>query len=267
MNEAQRVYRRMALFDLPFEVKIGLNLSFYRTFAIPGIAGLLARTGEITRRPDKRAMDTGLLMYELIDSGPTSDRGRQVIRMLNAMHRRWPIAADDYTYVLATFIVPTCRWIDTYGWRSTTAEEREAITAFYWEVGRLMGIRRRPRSYEEAEAILDDYEAAHMHPSPEGTALMAATAGVLADRLPRPVRRLAPRLTSLMIDDRLCDALGLTRPGRRARLAFRVAMAARALVVRRRARRTEPIFKPGRSGSSVYPEGYQLSDLGVDAKH
>lgn len=255
----------MAFYDLPFEVKVGLNLSFYRTFAIPRIAQLLARTGEIERRPEKRAMDTGLLMYELIDSGPRSERGRQVIRMLNAMHRRWPIAEEDYAYVLATFIVPTCRWIDAYGWRDTTAEEREAITAFYREVGRLMGIRRLPVSYQEAEAILDGYEAEHLRASPEGTALMTATAGVLADRLPRPARRFGSFLTALMLDDPLCDALGVGRPGKLGRLAFRWCMLLRGVVVRGRPRRQEPSFSPGRSGSSVYPDGYQLGDLGVDS--
>jgi hypothetical protein len=41
-----------------------------------GTADLLVHAGEIQRRPLKRSMDTGLLMYELIDSGPESDRGR-----------------------------------------------------------------------------------------------------------------------------------------------------------------------------------------------
>lgn len=263
LTRAHQLYRRLALYDMPFEVKIGLNLSYYRTFATPRIASLLARTGEIERQPMKRSIDTGLLMYELIDSGPTSERGRQVIRMLNRMHHRWPIEDADYAYVLATFIVPTCRWIDTFGWRRTTAEEREGITTFYRRVGRLMGIRRLPESYMDAEEILDSYEAANLRRSPEGVALMASTADVFAALLPARARRLAPRLLGLMLDDRLCGVLDVQRPSPLTRRLFRVAMAVRALIVRLKPRRDQPFFLSGRTGSSLYPGGWELSDLGV----
>ena len=37
--------------------------------------------------------------------------------MLNHMHRSLAIGGDEYSYVLATFIVPPLRWADQFGWR------------------------------------------------------------------------------------------------------------------------------------------------------
>ena len=75
LTEAHAIYRQMALYDMAFEVQFGLELSFVRTFAVPSIARVLAGTGEIAARPLKRSLDTALLMYEIIDSGPEALEG------------------------------------------------------------------------------------------------------------------------------------------------------------------------------------------------
>ena len=262
LAEAHAVYRRMALYDMAFEVQFGLEMSFVRTFAVPSIAKVLAGTGEIAARPLKRSLDTALMMYELIDSGPDSPRGRAVIKMINRMHREVRITEDQYSYVLTTFIVPAVRFMDSYGWRPSTEREKEAVTAFYRRVGQLMGLGWLPGSYKEAERFLDAYEAESLAPSPEGARLMRATRDVLATRMPKGARWATPALVRLMVDDRLCEALSLPAPAPAARRAFALAMAARRAVVRRRPARAEPRFRPGCSGKDVYPGGYELADLG-----
>ena len=266
LAEAHAIYRQMALYDMAFEVQFGLEMSFVRTFAVPSIAKILAGTGEIAARPLKRWLDTALMMYELIDAGPEAPRARSVLRILNQVHRGLPITEDQYSYVLTTFIVPAVRFMDSYGWRPSTGREKEAVTIFYRRVGELMGLRWLPGSYEEAERFLDAYEAENLAPSPEGASLMRATQGVLATKMPKGARWATPVLVRLMVDDRLCRALSLPVPAPAARRAFALAMAARRAVVRRRPVRTEPRFRPGRSGKDVYPHGYELEDLGPPRK-
>jgi hypothetical protein len=263
LAQAHLLYRNMALGDLGPDTRTGLSLALYRTFAVPRIAELLEHTGEIRRQPHKRTLDTGILMYELIAAGTSAPRGREVIRMLNKMHHRWPITDEDYRYVLTTFIVVPTRWIDQHGARATTDAEKEAVTVFYGEVGRLMAIKEPPTTYRDAAQLLDSYEAANVAYSPAGAALMSATQHVVADRLPPPLRRLGPTLTALMLPDKICAAVGTRTPTRVERAVFRHAMRARALVARRHRGSSAPIFTPGHAGRSVYPDGYQLEMLGV----
>ena len=262
LTDAHAIYRQMALYDMAFEVQFGLELSFVRTFAVPSIAKLLAGTGEIAARPLKRSLDTALLMYEIVDSGPDGPRGRAVIKMVNQMHRKVPITEDQYSYVLTTFIVPTLRFMDSYGWRPSTETEKQAVTVYYRRVGQLMGLNWLPASYEEAARFFDAYEATNLAPSPEGASLMQVTQDVLATRMPRALRWASPTLVRLMLDDRLCKALSLRPPAPVARRAFSLAMAARGAVVKRRPPRAEPRFRPGCNGKDVYPHGYELTDLG-----
>jgi hypothetical protein len=263
LAEAHALYRRLAWFDLASDMHTGFRASYYRTFGVPRVARLLAQTGEIAAQPLRRAADTGLLMYELIDAGPDAPRGREVLRMLNRMHSRWPIEAEDFLYVLCTFVVVPIRWIDQYGWRRCTDAEREAITTFYREVGRRMAIRDLPGSYADAAQFLDEYEAANVRYSPEGAALAAATQGVLAERLPAPLRPWAGRITALYLPDHLCAAVGIRPPSRATRHGFAALMRLRGRVVRRRPVAAEPRFTPGEAVAELYPTGYALEDLGV----
>ncbi len=182
--------------------------------------------------------------------------------MVNQMHRKVPISEDQYSYVLTTFIVPTLRFMDSYGWRPSTETEKQAVTIYYRRVGQLMGLSWLPASYEEAARFFDAYEATNLAPSPEGASLMQVTQDVLATRMPRALRRASPTLVRLMLDDRLCKALSLRPPAPVARRAFSLAMAARGAVVKRRPPRAEPRFRPGCNGKDVYPHGYELTDLG-----
>jgi hypothetical protein len=240
----------------------GFRAAYFAVFGVPRIARILAGTGEIAREPLRRAADTGLLMYELIDAGCDAPRGQEVLRRLRRMHAGKGIDPEDMRYVLTTFVVIPTRWIDRYGWRQCTAEEREAITTFYTEVGRRLGIVDPPGSYAEAAAMLDAYELAHVRYSVEGAALMAATEAVLAERLPRPLRPLAGRLTALYLTDALCEAVGVRPAGRALRASFKLAMRARGVLVRRRPARTEPRFTPGAAVTDLYPSGYRLDELG-----
>ena len=260
-----RIYQLTILFDFPKDARVGLNLAFYRVFAIPGIANLLARTGEMLGRPAKRGYDTGLVMYELISHGFDHPRGREMVRLLNRVHRPWPISDEDYLYVLAAFTVVPLRWIEKRGWRTLLPAEREASATFYRELGRRMHIPNLPHDYAAAAGLLDDYEARNMAPSTAGEQLMDTTQQFIVRKFPRWLQRLGPTFTSALLDDRpLTQALGLPRPPWGASTAVDLAYFLRNVVIRLRQPATASWFVPGRPVSTVYPHGYRLADLGPD---
>lgn len=264
-QDYERIYQRQALYDFPFDTRIGLNLAFYRTFAIPEIAELLVRTGQFTGHAMKRSYDTGLVMYELIAAGFDAPRGREMVRLLNRVHHRWDIPNDQYRYVLTAFTVTPTRWLAAHGWRTITSNEREGVTRFYSELGRRMRIPDPTSTYADACAVLDQYEAAHLAPSSAGATLVAATLPILADQLPQKLRPHAAHVLSAMFDDAdLAHGLGLPRPKRALARTLTLAMSVRNWRRRREPPATESWFEPGRTGSQMYPDGYNLSNLGPD---
>jgi hypothetical protein len=261
--DAATLYRLTALYEFPFELRYGLNLAFYRTFAIPRIADVLAVSGQIASQPRKRAYDTGLFMYELIEAGGfDTEVARDVVRGLNRAHQGWGIANEDFRYVLAAFVVVPARWIDQFGWRRLTEHERRAMASFYAELGRRMGMTDLPDNYQAFEQILDDYEDLHLAPSPAGISHMRATTEIIAESLPRPLRTFAPLMTSAITDDVLCRSLGIPPARSSVKVVVRALLRLRGAIVRRMAPRETSWFAPGTRARSVYPNGYTISDLG-----
>lgn len=200
-----QIYQLTTLYDFADDMRYGLNLAFYRNFAIPRIAGLLAHTGVTTTEPVKRSYDTALVIYELISAGYEDDRGREMVRLLNHVHAKWNIAAEDFRYVLCTFIVVPTRWLELRGWRPLLAAERTAMVNFYRELGRRMSIDDLPKTYDEAATYLDQYETAHLAQSPAGAALMDATLVLFQNRLPKPLHKHTAALVSGLIEDSVDD--------------------------------------------------------------
>jgi hypothetical protein len=258
-----RIYQLTTLYDFPTDMRVGLNLAFYRIFAIPHMAELLVQSGEIHNRPKKRAYDTGLIMYEIIANGFDHPRSREMIRLLNRIHKPWPISNDDYRYVLAALMVVPLQWLDRRGWRPLLASERDASVNFYLQVGRLMAIKDAPTSYADAARLVQDFERRNLRASPAGRRLMESTQQIIVRKLPGPAKRFGPALTSALFDQpELTDALGLPAPSwPLARLVDGVFLTRKAFR-RLRPASAESWFEPGRSAGSVYPQGYSLHQLG-----
>ncbi|WP_437773436.1 oxygenase MpaB family protein [Arthrobacter sp. KNU40] len=259
----QATFRQMALFDLATDMELGFFLSYYRNFAIPGIAATLHANAEIQQRPMKRSYDTAIVIYELIATGLDSDRGQHMIELLNRVHRNVPGSKDDFLYVLLTLLVVPIRWIQKHAWRQPTTGELTAASRFFTELGTRMNITAMPATYAEAEAFFDRYETTHVAPSTQGQHLMDATIQVFQSRLPAPLRPLASKIISTMLDDdRLTDALGLPRASRISRAALKTGLTVRNAITRSRPLQKKPHFTPGDAGSSLYPGGYSLDHIG-----
>lgn len=259
------IYRLMGTREFPWDLNQALSFALFRTYAVPSIGGLLARTGEFTQRPQKRYDDTVLLLDAVLEHGPASDQGRTAIRRMNQMHRAHGVGDDDLRYVLATFVVLPIRWIDAYGWRRLTETERIASAEYYRDLGRRMGIRDIPRTWQSFAHLLDGYEREHFGFDAGARDVAQATLDLLAtfpphDKLPEALVR---RISLAVLDAPLLDAFGFPRPNPVLRRLVRGGIRARGRVVRLLPPRRHPCFARQLPQIQSYPEGYEVAALGT----
>jgi hypothetical protein len=83
-----RIVHLDACDEFPFDTTRALEVAFFRTFAEPSIAQLVASTDEFTDRPLKRYDDTDLLISTFATTATTAV-GRAAIRRMNEVHGRF----------------------------------------------------------------------------------------------------------------------------------------------------------------------------------
>jgi hypothetical protein len=259
------IYRLMCTYEFPWDMNQALSFALFRTYAVPSIGGLLARTGEFTARPQKRYDDTVLLLDAVLEHGPTSDEGRTAIRRMNQMHRAYDIGDDDLRYVLATFVVMPIRWIDAYGWRRLTETERVAGAHYYRDLGRRMGIPDIPETWQAFARLLDAYERAHFAFDAGGRDVAESTLALLAtfppnDRLPAAVVRW---ISLAVMDAPLLDAFGFPRSHPVLQAVVRGGLRARGRVVQFLPPRSRPYYARQLPHVRSYPGGYDVDRLGT----
>ncbi|MDQ2852118.1 MAG: DUF2236 domain-containing protein [Actinomycetota bacterium] len=259
-----QLYQRHVFYEFPHELETGFQLAFLRSFADPDMAKILQRSGSLAADPMLRAYRTRTFIEEIIHGAITDERAAAFVRRMNRIHGAFPITQEQLTYILCAFIVVPTRHVEHTGWRPVTAEEREAATRFYERLGRHMDIQRRPRSYQQAAQIIDDYERAHLAPSPAGIELTRALVAAIAERLPRPIRPLVPALFAQDLRSPLvAHALGLENAPHR-HIAT-VLTKVRVTIDRVRTRHTRPSdlpnFEPGQPIPGYFPAGYTVKDF------
>jgi hypothetical protein len=259
------IYRLMATVEFPWDINQALSFALFRTYAVPSIGGLLARTGEFTERTQRRHDDTVLILDAVLEHGPASDQGRSAIRRMNQMHRCYDISNDDLRYVLSTFVVVPLRWIEARGWRRLTENERVAGANHYRDLGRRMGIRDIPTTWQEFAAFLDGYEREHFAFDAGARRVAESTMALLAtfapnDRLPTPLVRW---IALAIMEQPLRAAFGFPSPHPVFSALVRGALEVRGLVVRRFPPRAEPFFARQLPQVRSYPGGYDVAALGT----
>jgi hypothetical protein len=262
--------------DFPQDTEIALALAFFRTFAIPSIAAILAATRQFERAGQKRYDDTTLLLGELLEHGPESERGRAAIRRINRIHGQIPerahgqlagghaIANEDYLYVLTTFVFEPVRWNARYGWRPLTAHEKLASFHLWRRVGELMGIVDLPETYEDMEAFNVRFERERFRRTPASERLGQATLAIVTDRLPAipGLRALALHAVAALMDAPVREAMAFPEPHRAVATLVHALLRLRAQVLRHLwPPRREP-FLVTRRKTPTYPGGYSLDTLG-----
>jgi hypothetical protein len=260
-RDYQEIFRISAEYEFPWDLQRSLELALFRTYAVPSIGGLLDRTRELADHGQKRYDDTVLLMYETTrEGGLDSARGRAAVRRLNRIHGRYAISDDDYRYVLATFVVVPIRWNARYGWRPYSRHELRAAVNNFRHMGRLMGIKDIPETYEEFAALMDDHEATNFAYNEPSRRVAEATIDVFQNWFPGVARPLARRGLIAMLDTPLREALGFDRAPRVLEAVAHRALRARARFVRLMPPRPESW--PKRPNPRAYPGGYTLEDIG-----
>ncbi|MGW5328238.1 oxygenase MpaB family protein [Streptomyces sp. NPDC004014] len=261
--DAHEIYRLSTAFEFPWDYTRALELALYRTYAVPSIGRLLARTGELTERAQKRYDDTALLLDTVVEHGFAAPEGRTAIRRINQMHRSYDISDDDMRYVLSTFVVVPRRWIDAYGWRRLSRHEVVAATEYYRTLGRHLGIPGVPETYEEFEALLDGYEQAHFAWDEQARQVADATLQLMASWYPRPLAPLLRTATLALLDDPLLRAFRYEPPGPVSAALVRRAVRMRGRLVRLLPPRRAPHFARQNREIKSYPNGYRPADLGT----
>ncbi len=262
-TDAREIVFLLGAWEFPWDIEKALEFALFRTYAVPSISGLLARTGEFEHRPAKRYDDTALILAEILEHGADSDRGAAALARMNAMHGRFRIANEDMLYVLSTFVIEPIRWIARFGWRDLTPAETQAIFTFYRDMGVRMGITDIPADITAYERFNRDYEARNFRRADSNALVGSRTRDLLLGfYLPKRLIPMGRPVVHAMMDDPLRKAMGFPPAPRWLRAAVPAGLRLRARVLRLLPPRRKPYLQTGKR-RATYPDGYEIDRLGT----
>jgi hypothetical protein len=264
-KDYEEIYRIVTMYEFPWDMNQSLGLALYRTYAVPSIGSLLARTGEFTGRTQKRYDDTGLILAAIGENGLDSPEGRAAIKRMNQMHGHWDIPNDDLRYVLATFVTVPIRWLDEYGYRALSDAEKTASANYYRRLGRLMNIKDVPTTWQEFGDAMDAYERLHFGYDAGAVAVSEATLALMATFPPNHLapRRVVRRSALALMDEPLLAAFGYRPVTRVEQTVYRGAIKLRGRLLRHAPARREVQHFEDLPQVRSYPDGYRISELGT----
>lgn len=259
----EEIARLLYAYEFSWDIERALEFALFRTFAVPSISGLLAKTGEFERRPRKRYDDTELILSEAMEHGLDSDRGRRAINRMNEMHGRYRISNADMLYVLSTFVCEPIRWLEKFGRRPMTERERRAWFLYYQGMGARMGIADIPASLDEMFGYNTAYEANNFQFAETNRRIGESTRDLLLGfYLPRALIAPGRPIVHAILDTPLRESMGFPAAPAWLRRAVPAALRLRAqalrwLPLRRTPRRLTQVPRP------IYPQGYEIERLGT----
>ena len=258
-TQAREIVFLLGAYEFAWDIERALEFALFRTYAVPSISGLLARTGEFERRPRKRYDDTELILSEIVENGVDSPRGGAAL----ARHGRFRIANDDMLYVLSTFVCEPIRWLDRFGRRPLTDHERRAWLNYYRDLGRRMGIADIPADLAAMDAMNRRYEAEHFRYAETNHRIATVTTDLLLGfYVPRWLFPLGRPVACVLMDVPLRRAIGFPSPPRWLSAVVLAGMAGRVRVLRLLPKRRRPHLLT-RVRRPTYPNGYSVGDLGT----
>lgn len=235
-----RIVQISAMHEFPWDTLQALSFALYRTYAVPSIGRLLDDTGEFEHNTQKRYDDTSILLEEPLLKGFEDADARAAIRRINQMHGAYDISNDDMRYVLATFVATPIRWIEQYGYRPLSEKEKVAQANYYRTLGRHMGIKDIPETWQEFCRLLDDYEAEHFAFDEGGRRVADATKDLLSSFYPSPLKPVLEVFARSVMDEPLREAFRYKAPPAVIERASRGALKLRGRLVSRMPARRRP---------------------------
>ena len=262
-TDFEQIARFLYAYEFSWDLQRSLEFALFRTYAVPSISGLLAKTGEFERRPRKRYDDTELILTEILEHGFDSPRAKTAIGRMNAMHGRFRIANDDMRYVLSTFMCEPIRWLERFGRRPMTDREQRAWFLYYRALGERMGIREIPDTLDAMMHWNRDYEAAHFRFSDSNRRIAEATTKLLLGFYVPPWLFWAGRpVIRALLDPPLLASMGLKPASPWLQGLVMAASRVRARLLRRLPLRRKPRLLTQVS-RPTYPDGYRIEELGT----
>lgn len=263
-RDHQQIYHLTTGYEFSWDTTRALEVALYRTYCVPSISGLLATTGNFLRTPQKRYDDTAIIVAEMSEHGYERGQGLEALKRMNRIHGHFNIANDDYLYVLSTFIYEPIRWMRRFGWRAMTRTEELASYYFWREVGKRMGIKEIPETYEAFEQFSREYERKHFRFDETNKKIGEATRDLFAAWFPRFTKPMVHRGIYAMLDDAMLEAFGFPKPAPLMRRIASFSLWLRGRIVRYLLpARKKPLFFHHRR-NRTYPHGYKLGELGPD---
>lgn len=263
-RDCQEISYLFTCFEFPWDVTRSLEFALFRVFGVAKGTPLLVQTGEFVQRTQKRYDDTVLILSEILEYGYDSPRGQAAIVRMNKQHGRYSIPNDEYIYTLSTFILEPVRWVNRYGWRQVTEVEKQSAFYFWTELGRRMGIRDMPGSYEAFDAFNRAFEQQHFRYSPDNEIIAVATRNLMLSWvLPKPLWRVGAPAVHALIDDALLSAVGMRPAPKFLQVLVRGSVWLRGRLIRLLPPRRRPRLLTKES-NRTYPNGYRIADLGAN---
>jgi hypothetical protein len=180
---------------------------------------------------------------------------------MNRAHGRFVISNDDYLYVLSTFIYEPIRWIERFGWRRLSSNEKLASYYFWCEVGKRVGIKEIPDTYEKFRRCSLDYERENSRFAKTNQRIGSATRDLFASWVPRIFTPLVRLGIYALLDDAMLASFGFPPPSPFMRKLVCSVLVMRGRVVRMFPARKTPNFFTDRP-NRTYPRGYEIGKLG-----
>lgn len=263
-RDCQEISYLVTCYEFPWDVTRSLEFALFRVFGVAKGTPLLVETGEFVRRTQKRYDDTVLILSEILENGYDSPRGHAALVRMNQQHGRYRIPNDEYLYTLSTFIYEPQRWIEKYGWRPLSQTERLSGYYIWSEIGRRMGIRDIPPTYEAFEQFNRGFEREHFRYSPDNEVIAVATRNLMLSWvLPKFLWRIGAPFVHALIDDRLLEAVGMPPAPRWLQRLVQGSVKWRGRLIRLLPPRQRPRLLTRRK-NRTYPEGYTIGQLGAD---
>ncbi|MBD0389727.1 MAG: DUF2236 domain-containing protein [Nostoc sp. C3-bin3] len=256
-----QIYNLMNGYEFPWDMTRSLEVALMRTYCVPSISKLLNQTGEFTHCPQKRYDDTAIIVGEMIKWGYDSDRGKEALQRMNALHGRFKIDNGDFLYVLSTFIFEPIRWNAQFGWRLMCEQEKLASFYFWREVGKQMQIQNIPETYKELERYNLDYERQKFCYSDTNCRVGEATRDLFLSWFPSWMHSSIKPGIYALLDETMLDAFGFPYPSPLLRSLMVSLLKIRAKLIRLFPPRNQSNFYID-SPIPSYPTGYEIANVG-----
>lgn len=156
VKDCQRIAYLMVSYEFPQEIEEALNMAYFGSGATKAVADILGRS-DFKANAMKRYDDTRFLIWKFMESGWDKNQGHRAIMHMNKIHGHYKIRNWQFSLALCAFINAPLAWIDNFGWRKMTKNERLGWFNFWLGVGKLMEIEKLPESEAEARQWMEEY--------------------------------------------------------------------------------------------------------------